>query len=87
MLAFTWIASRGLTPRRLLDRLAAIDAEYRLRADLERLDERTLLDVGLSCDDIEAEMRRLRHLGRLRRVQTVGPTTGRVSDETKEPAG
>jgi uncharacterized protein YjiS (DUF1127 family) len=85
MLALTWLASRGLTPRRLLDRLAAIDANHRLRAELSRLDERMLRDVGLSRDDIRAEVRRLACFGDWRRVQTYEPAAGRISDETKEP--
>jgi uncharacterized protein YjiS (DUF1127 family) len=82
MFALTWLTSRGLTPRRLLDRLAAIDAEHRLCADLERFDERTLCDVGLSRDDIDAEVRHLARSGSSRRVQT-SPATGRVSEEAK----
>lgn len=50
----------GTSMRRLLDRLAAIDAELRLRAELERLDEDTLRDVGLTRARIDAELRRRR---------------------------
>jgi uncharacterized protein YjiS (DUF1127 family) len=59
----TPLASLGMSLRRLLDRLAAIDAALRLRAELERLDERTLRDVGLTRAEIDAEIRRLPRLG------------------------
>jgi uncharacterized protein YjiS (DUF1127 family) len=55
----TTLASLRSTARSLLDRLAAIDAELRLRAELGRLDERTLRDIGLSRTDVDAEIRRL----------------------------
>ena len=56
-------ASLGMTLLGLLDRLAAIDAKLRQRAELGRLDARTLRDVGLSRAEIDAEIRRL-DLGR-----------------------
>jgi len=71
-------ASLGMSLRRVLDRLAAIDAELRLRGELERLDERTLRDVGLTRAQIEAEIRRLPRLGG--RHMFAGPATaGRMS--------
>jgi uncharacterized protein YjiS (DUF1127 family) len=54
----------GSTLRRLLDHLAAIDANHHLRAQLRRLDDRTLRDVGLGRADIDAEIRRLACHGR-----------------------
>ena len=58
------LASLRTTLRGLLDRLAAIDAEIRQRAELGRLDARTLRDIGLTRAEIDAEIRRLRGLGR-----------------------
>jgi uncharacterized protein YjiS (DUF1127 family) len=90
----TALASLGMALRRLLDQLAAIDAELRLRADLRRLDERTLRDVGLSRDEIDAEARRYPRRGRW---GAFGPRNERGdgwrdagrrsgSDETKRPS-
>ena len=69
-------ASLGMTLLGLLDRLAAIDAKLRQRAELGRLDARTLRDVGLSRAEIDAEIRRLAG------GMSAG---GQVSGETKSP--
>ena len=76
----TTLASLRLTLRRLLDLLVEIDEDLRLRADLGRLDERTLRDVGLSGEQIDAEIRRLPRLGRRVRWRDVGR---QIPDETK----
>jgi uncharacterized protein YjiS (DUF1127 family) len=57
------LASLATTLRGLLDRLAAIDANIRQRAELGRLDARTLRDIGLSRAEIDAEIRRLTRRG------------------------
>jgi uncharacterized protein YjiS (DUF1127 family) len=59
----TPLIPRRLAPRRLLNRLAAIDAGLRRRADLGRIDERTLRDIGVTRAVIDAELGRLSRLG------------------------
>jgi uncharacterized protein YjiS (DUF1127 family) len=47
-----------LSVRGILDRLAALDAVYRQRRTLESLDDRMLRDIGVTRDDVNAEIRR-----------------------------
>ena len=63
MLDFTVLAPHRLAPRGLLHRLAAIDAGLRRRADLRRIDERTLRDIGVTRADVDEELSRLSRLG------------------------
>jgi uncharacterized protein YjiS (DUF1127 family) len=44
--------------RGMLDRFAAADARYRDRANLARLDTRLIRDMGVTCADVDAELRR-----------------------------
>lgn len=72
-------APLGRSLRRLLDRLAAIDAELRLRTELERLDDHMLRDVGLSRAEIAAEIRRHPRFG-------LGSASDSAAGETREPS-
>ena len=47
-----------LAVRGVLDRIAAADARYRDRANLRRLDDRMLRDMGVTRADVETELRR-----------------------------
>ena len=47
-----------LTLRGVLDHIAAAEARYRTRLDLQRLDDRLLRDMGASRADVDAELRR-----------------------------
>jgi uncharacterized protein YjiS (DUF1127 family) len=49
-------ASTGIW-RRIMDRLRAFDALHRERAGLEKLDDRTLRDIGLTRGDIARALR------------------------------
>ena len=78
-------ASLASTLRGLLDRLAALDAKHRLRAELGRLDARTLRDVGVTRAEIDAEIRRLRCLAFGPRVPPPGgmPACGQCQVKPK----
>jgi uncharacterized protein YjiS (DUF1127 family) len=45
-----------LTWRKVLDRLVALDALHRERANLRRVDENTLRDIGVTRADLEATL-------------------------------